>query len=128
MKSVPSLLFFGPMKEEPHAGIRKSPFVKSGIEDGHGRELKPPYRPGEQCLDKSTGKVVTILSCEPVRIEDISEDDIIKAGLADGSCEWANGAARCNAKGDLVVNQFMDKWKHGKWAWRIESQPFGIAE
>lgn len=71
-------------------------------------------------------RFVTVLSCEPVKIEDVTEEDIIKAGLADGSCEWANGAARCNAKGDLVVNQFMDKWhkRHpGKeWAWRVESE------
>jgi hypothetical protein len=66
---------------------------------------------------------VRIVSCEPIRVEYVTEEDIIKAGLADGSCVWANGAARCNAKGDLVVNQFMDNWhkKHpGKqWAWRV---------
>lgn len=28
---------------QPHAGIRESVFVKSGIEDGHGREIKSPY-------------------------------------------------------------------------------------
>lgn len=27
------------MKVQPHAGVRNSPFVKSGIEDGHGKEL-----------------------------------------------------------------------------------------
>jgi hypothetical protein len=145
MKSVPSLLFFKPMKEEPHAGIRKSPFVKSGIEDGHGRELKPPYRPGEKCYvreawvrhDRSkfknylifqsgqmwikyrtdgqthydTGEIikwrspvtmpqwaarrfVTILSCEPMKVEDITDDD----------ADWR-------------------KRHPGKeWAWRVESK------
>lgn len=66
---------------------------------------------------------VRIVSCEPMRVSEVTEEDIIKAGLADGSCVWANGAARCNAKGDLVMNQFMDNWhkKHpGKqWAWRV---------
>jgi hypothetical protein len=37
------------MRKQPHTGIRKSPFVKSGLEDGHGREIKPPYSPGEVC-------------------------------------------------------------------------------
>ena len=49
MKSLPSLFCIVAMKREPRAGIRKSPFVKSGLEDGHGYELKPPYLPGEKC-------------------------------------------------------------------------------
>lgn len=31
------------MKVQPHAGVRNSPFVKSGIEDGHGKELACPF-------------------------------------------------------------------------------------
>lgn len=31
------------MKSQPHAGVRESVFVKSGIEDGHGREIRNPY-------------------------------------------------------------------------------------
>jgi hypothetical protein len=31
------------MKVQPHAGVRNSPFVKSGIEDGHGKELICPF-------------------------------------------------------------------------------------
>jgi len=31
------------MKVQPHAGVRNSPFVKSGIEDGHGKELVYPF-------------------------------------------------------------------------------------
>jgi hypothetical protein len=36
------------MKPQPSAGIRKSPFSPSGIEDGHGRPLKPRYQPGKR--------------------------------------------------------------------------------
>lgn len=36
-----------PFKKQPSGGIRKSPFVKSGLEDGHGREIKYPFQPGE---------------------------------------------------------------------------------
>ncbi|KEY42667.1 hypothetical protein [Pantoea agglomerans] len=31
------------MKVQSHAGVRNSPFVKSGIEDGHGKELVCPF-------------------------------------------------------------------------------------
>lgn len=31
------------MNPQPRAGVRHSPFVKSGLEDGHGYELKSPY-------------------------------------------------------------------------------------
>ena len=35
------------IKPQPSSGVRKSVFVKSGIEDGHGREIKPKYQPGD---------------------------------------------------------------------------------
>ena len=31
------------MKPQPHAGVRRSVFVRSGLEDGHGRELRCPH-------------------------------------------------------------------------------------
>lgn len=38
------------MKVQPHAGVRNSPFVKSGIEDGHGKELVCPFGEVGDCL------------------------------------------------------------------------------
>lgn len=35
------------IKPQPSSGIRKSVFVKSGLEDGHGREIKPRYQPSD---------------------------------------------------------------------------------
>lgn len=35
------------IKPQPASGVRKSVFVESGIEDGHGYEIKPPYRDGD---------------------------------------------------------------------------------
>lgn len=35
------------LKTQPHAGLRDSVFVASGVEDGHGREIKIPYYPGD---------------------------------------------------------------------------------
>lgn len=148
MKSVPSLLFFKPMKEEPEEHhwstmdsykmnlkiiqTSKGPYLRvshtikeNPMEDGV-QWIRLPYLPGVKHLDKSTGKVVTILSCEPIRVEEVTEEDIIRAGLADGSCIWANGAARCNKDGDLVVNQFMTDWRKRhpskEWAWRVEGK------
>ena len=31
------------VKPQPHAGVRRSVFVRSGLEDGHGRELRCPH-------------------------------------------------------------------------------------
>lgn len=34
---------------QPHAGVRKSPFASSGLEDGHGRAIRCPYgQPGDR--------------------------------------------------------------------------------
>lgn len=37
-----------PIKPQPSAGVRKSPFVQSGFEDGHGRELKVRWSVGDR--------------------------------------------------------------------------------
>ena len=38
------------VKPQPHGGVRHSPFVPSGLEDGHGHELRPPYGQPEDRL------------------------------------------------------------------------------
>ena len=35
------------VKPQPSAGLRHSNFVKSGVEDGHGRKINVPYYPGD---------------------------------------------------------------------------------
>jgi hypothetical protein len=42
------------VKPQPHAGVRVSPFVPSGLEDGHGRELFVPYAPGDRLWVRET--------------------------------------------------------------------------
>ena len=45
-------------KPQPSSGIRKSVFVKSGLEDGHGREIKPRYQPSDILWVRETWKCV----------------------------------------------------------------------
>ncbi len=42
------------IKPQPSAGVRASALVPSGIEDGHGRELRPRYWPGKRYYVKET--------------------------------------------------------------------------
>ncbi len=43
------------VKPQPSAGVRRSVFVPSGLEDGHGRELRCPYgRPGDTLWVRET--------------------------------------------------------------------------
>ena len=43
------------VKPQPASGVRPSPFSKSGLEDGHGRELRCPYgRPGDRLWVRET--------------------------------------------------------------------------
>jgi len=113
MKSVPGALFFKPMKEEPIV----FPF-------GTIAELivvpKRPYLPGEKCRDKSTGKVVTILSCEPMRVEEVTEEDLVKLGIILPPTEIFPLVNR----EDKLRKAFLQYWHNrhpGKsWAWRVE--------
>lgn len=73
-----------------------------------------------------SGRHATVLSVEPVDVRQLNDDQWVEIGF-DGSCAWASGAGRCNAAGNLVVNQGIDDWieKHGDnswWAWKIELQ------
>lgn len=39
---------------QPSSGVRRSVFVPSGLEDGHGREIKERFRPGDRIWVKET--------------------------------------------------------------------------
>jgi hypothetical protein len=144
MKSVSGTLFFKPMKEEPeehhwsslpsyklHLKIMqtsKGPYLRvshtikeNPTEDGP-QWIRLPYLPGEKCLDKSTGEVVTILSCEPVRVENVTREDCARLDrehLIDTSLAYNEYPL------NYQQTAFRDQWRKrhpGKWAWRVESE------
>jgi hypothetical protein len=144
MKSVPSLLFFKPMKEEPPSPDYSLMLLVDTtdrslkrcigklhwcIVDGldilvdQGKYFSAPYRPGEKCLDKSTGEVVTILSCEPMRVEDVTREDCARLDrehLIDTSLAYNEYPL------NYQQTAFRDQWRKrhpGKeWCWRVESE------
>ncbi len=46
------------IKPQPASGVRRSIFVESGIEDGHGREVKRTYNAGDLIYVRETFKLV----------------------------------------------------------------------
>jgi hypothetical protein len=68
------------VKPQPSSGIRKSVFVKSGLEDGHGREIKPRYQPGDILWVRETWLKADDGYCYKADIEVPSEsEDLRKA-------------------------------------------------
>lgn len=70
------------IKPQPVNGIRKSVFVPSGLEDGHGREIKPKYKVGDilyvretwQCINPYSDKeYVYKASCDEDYASDIGK-------------------------------------------------------
>lgn len=127
MKSVPETLFFKAMKEPP------SPATFHHVDQlgiavfTDGTCIRPPYLPGEKCLDKSTGKVVTILSCEPVRVEDVTEEDCVKMGITRPVTHIIKPHSRPIERIEIPYRDwFIADWhkRHpGKeWAWRVVSE------
>lgn len=70
------------MKVQPSSGVRISPFVKSGFEDGHGKELSCPFgQPGARIWVRETWADVNHDGCPAVayradgEVRDLHEDD-----------------------------------------------------
>lgn len=73
---------------QPSAGVRQSVFVPSGIADGHGREIRPRYLPGEIVYVKRTYFTreaesdlrIRILGVKAERLQNITVEDCIAEG------------------------------------------------
>ena len=55
------------VKPQPSAGVRKSVFIKSGLEDGHGREIKTSYQPGDILYVRETWAMLN-LDYHPINV------------------------------------------------------------
>jgi len=153
MKSLPGEFCLVPMKEEPEEHhwstmdsykmnlkimqTSKGPYLRvshtikeNPMEDGV-QWIRLPYLVGEKCLDKSTGKVVTILSCEPVRVSEVTVADAERLGVV---AEWdslsANQQENLKEKymrdaigeDDLFYLLWRKRHPGKEWAWRVEGK------
>lgn len=64
---------------------------------------------GDMLIHKATGLELVTKAVRVERVQEISEAGAVAMGF-DGSCSWASGAARCDASGNLVLNQFASQW------------------
>ena len=64
---------------------------------------------------------VTVLSCEPVRVSEVTEEDAIKMGYVDTPTKASKGMYHLGAR-DKLIMAFKEKCPDKEWAWRIESE------
>lgn len=96
--------------------------------DGYDVPDAPRWRPAVTMPAKYARRFVTIISCEPVRVEDISEEDARASGVIDGGCLncGENEPCGCDDPQPSPKDTFMYDWhkRHpGKeWAWLIRTE------
>lgn len=116
--------------ERPIKGTYKG-FLGTGYKDGafkltgwpSGFEAYPngKWRSPVTMPQWAARSFVTVLSCEPVRVEDVTEEDAIKLGHINTPTKANKGMYHLGAK-DKFLMAFREK-HHGKeWAWRVESE------
>lgn len=140
--TVKPILFSGPMvralldgrksqtrrvlNPQPSSGVRRSPFVQSGVEDGHGREVKLRYDPGDLLWVRETW-------CQYLAREVFggSSLDVIayKAGRA-----WLDGGALLEGRYSSIIREDTKpasvKWRPAihmpRWASRLTLEVTGV--
>lgn len=108
--------------------------------DGYDVPDAPRWRSPATMPAKYARRFVTILSCEPVRIEDVTEEDCLAVGLKklskDNGRTWKFGMAdRDGLPGTDNTGWAWEDWKvdhreafkvwwnkDKEWAWRVESE------
>jgi hypothetical protein len=144
MKSVQSLLFFKPMKEPPTVFpfgpiaelvvIPKRPYRPGekcyvpevfdcrynewgNVETRYKANGDDPFyswRSPVTMPQWAARRFVTILSCEPMRVSEVTEEDAIRLGFTFD--EYNQVMARENFENDWHQRH------PGTWAWRVESE------
>lgn len=79
------------VKPQPHAGIRNSVFCRSGIEDGHGREMRWPYSIGDRLWVRETWQHAPQDRCDCPQPSEPSPCD-----------DWSNGAGCRSNRGEVL--------------------------
>ena len=113
MKSVPSLLFFKPMKEEP----RIIPFLGIGNLIDAGRA---PYLPGEKCYVREawTTTQAGMLLKLPERVL-YKADFVGQEGFVDWKWSSPVTMPRWAARRHVRILSCVPE-QRGEWGWRIE--------
>lgn len=68
---------------QPSSGVRRSPFVPSGLEDGHGREMRPRYYVGDRVWVRETFTLAVNPDDSPSEGEDAEPHAIYRADWDD---------------------------------------------
>ena len=80
------------VKPQPHAGVRRSVFVRSGLEDGHGRELRCPHGvPGDRLWVRETWQHAPQDRCDCPQPSEPSPCD-----------DWSNGTGCRSNRGEVL--------------------------
>ena len=108
------------MRKQPHTGIRKSPFVKSGLEDGHGREIKPPYSPGEVCWVRETWTTTRAGMLLNLPLEVLYKADFVgHESFVDWKWSSPGTMPQWASRRHVRIISCVPE-QRGEWGWRIE--------
>jgi len=106
------------VKPQPHAGVRESVFVKSGLEDGHGTEIKSPYGAVGDILwiRETWAKTTNVNSQNPwpnrphtSNVFDGDDDNSAIIYRADGEWQWCDDDGFSTEKSYWKPSIFMPK-------------------
>lgn len=108
-------------------GFRGSLFVKSGLEDGHGREMKPPFNPGDILYVKETWTPIDteIKDSTDMDLDGIPLDEYwVQIGFKDGGDKWVTVSDRFYDR----MDDFIDEMEESGTRWKSPStMPNGAA-
>jgi len=105
------------VKPQPSAGVRLSALVKSGLEDGHGREIRQRIFVGDSLWVKETCSVIALFSHHRDGLTDSTyrieyraggERHIDYSGPSEGDKEYARAYDR--QRGEWRPSIFMPRW------------------